>query len=94
MFKLPLLGGMSFGTGLAVGIGTTLLAPIVVPALQKAAKPLAKGVIKAGLTVADYSRTLYEEGRAKLEQLAAEVRADEAAAKAAETKKDDEPPTD
>jgi len=42
-------------TGLAAGIGATLLAPVVLPFLGRIAKPLTKSAIKAGIN-------LYEKG--------------------------------
>jgi len=42
-------------TGLAAGIGASLLAPVVLPFLARIAKPLTKSVIKTGIT-------LYEKG--------------------------------
>lgn len=36
-------------TGLAVGIGATIIAPAVIPVLSRAVKPVAKAAIKSGL---------------------------------------------
>ena len=38
-------------TGLAAGIGASLLAPVVLPFLARIAKPLTKSVIKTGITL-------------------------------------------
>lgn len=43
-------------TGLAVGVGVAILAPVVVPILASVGKPLAKSMIKSGML-------LYEKGR-------------------------------
>ena len=36
--------------GIAVGIGAVLLAPVVLPAIGRAVRPVAKAVIKTGIT--------------------------------------------
>jgi len=38
-------------TGLAIGVGTAILAPIVIPVLAGIVKPLAKSAIKGGITL-------------------------------------------
>lgn len=43
-------------TGLAVGVGIAILAPVVTPILASVGKPLAKSLIKTGML-------LYEKGR-------------------------------
>lgn len=40
-------GGMP---GLAIGIGAAMLAPVLLPAVGKAMRPLAKAVIKTGIS--------------------------------------------
>ena len=53
-------------TGLAAGIGATLLAPVLLPMLARIAKPLTKSVIKTGMTV-------YEKGRESFAELSETV---------------------
>jgi len=43
----------NIGTGLAVGIGMAVLGPVVVPMVGAVVRPLAKGVIKAGMMAYD-----------------------------------------
>jgi len=55
MFKDLLKGS---GTGLLVGVGVALLAPIVVPALAKAARPLAKALLHGYFDLVDELKSL------------------------------------
>jgi hypothetical protein len=64
------------GTGLAVGIGAALLAPVVLPALGGLLRPVAKGVIKAGLIVYDRGREATASLSEMTGDLAAEARAE------------------
>jgi hypothetical protein len=48
----------SSGTGLLVGVGVALLAPIVVPALAKAARPLAKALLHGYFDLVDELKSL------------------------------------
>jgi hypothetical protein len=50
-------------TGLAIGIGAVWLAPLVLPAAARAARPLAKAAIKGGFA-------LYGRGREALAEVA------------------------
>jgi hypothetical protein len=45
--------GSSWVPSVLVGIGVTLVAPVVVPALAAGMRPLAKAVIKGGIMVYD-----------------------------------------
>jgi hypothetical protein len=45
--------------GLAIGIGSAVLGPVLIPILSRTAKPLAKAAIKGGLV-------MYEKGKEKL----------------------------
>ena len=69
-------------TGLAIGIGSAILAPIVIPALAGAAKPLAKAAIKGGLVLYDKSKETFAEVYEMVDDLIAEAKA-EAEAEAA-----------
>ncbi|MGA7874917.1 MAG: DUF5132 domain-containing protein [Desulfoferrobacter sp.] len=68
--------GMKVGIGLAVGLGTVILAPVVIPALAGVAKPLAKEIIKGGLVAFDKGKVLVAEAKETLEDLAAEAQAE------------------
>ncbi len=66
-------------TGLAIGIGSAIVAPLVVPALSKAAKPLAKAAIKGGLVLFETSKEKLAEAHELVDDLLAEARAELAA---------------
>ena len=66
----------NFVTGLAVGIGAAVLGPVLVPALGGALRPVAKGVIKAGLMAYDKGREAAASLSEMTEDLAAEVRSE------------------
>ena len=62
--------------GMVAGIGAIVLAPVIIPALAKASKPLAKAVIRGGIVAYQKSRTLMAETGEVLEDLVAEVQAE------------------
>jgi len=66
-------------TGLAIGIGSAIIAPLVVPALSKAAKPLAKAAIKGGLVLFETSKEKLAVAHELVDDLLAEARAELAA---------------
>ena len=41
----------NIGSGLAIGIGSLIIAPLVIPALSKTTRPLVKAAIKGGLVL-------------------------------------------
>jgi hypothetical protein len=63
-------------TGLAIGIGAAVLAPVVVPILASAAKPLTKAAIKGGLALYESGRETFAEVGEVLEDLVAEAQAE------------------
>ncbi len=77
-------------TGLAIGIGSAIVAPLVVPALSKAAKPLAKAAIKGGLVLFETSKEKLAEAHELVDDLLAEARA-ELAAEGTVNPADDQP---
>jgi len=66
-------------TGLAIGIGSAIIAPLVVPALSKAAKPLAKAAVKGGLVLFETSKEKLAVAHELVDDLLAEARAELAA---------------
>jgi hypothetical protein len=62
--------------GWVAGIGAIVLAPIVVPVLARAGKPLAKAAIKGGLRLYEQSRGAIAEAGEVLEDLMAEAQAE------------------
>jgi hypothetical protein len=69
----------SIVTGLAIGIGSAIIAPLVVPALSKAAKPFAKAAIKGGLVLFETSKEKLAVAHELVDDLLAEARAELAA---------------
>lgn len=63
-------------SGLAIGVGSAILAPIVGPALSKAAKPLAKAAIKGGLALFETGKEKFAEAYEIVDDLIAEARAE------------------
>jgi hypothetical protein len=63
-------------SGLAIGVGTALLAPIIIPVLASIAKPLAKAAIKGGIAVYDKNKEIIAEAREVIEDLVAESKAE------------------
>jgi hypothetical protein len=63
-------------SGLAFGIGAAVVAPIVVPILSAAVKPMAKVMIKEGMRMYEKGREIVEEARETVEDLVAEARSE------------------
>ena len=63
-------------SGTIASIGAIVLAPIVIPAVAKASKPLAKAAIKGGILVYTKGRTMIAETGEVIEDLVAEVQAE------------------
>ena len=68
--------------GIVAGIGALVLAPIVIPAIAKIGKPIAKAAIKGGITLYEKSKGAVAETGEVLEDLVAEARAELADEKA------------
>lgn len=65
--------------GLGIAIAATALAPLLLPALGGAGRPLAKSLVKSGLALYDKGRETLALAGESLEDLMAEIRADDAA---------------
>ena len=63
-------------TGLAIGIGVTVLGPILLPPLVRAAKPAAKAAIKSGLVLLEKGRETLAELGEMTEDIVAEAKAE------------------
>jgi hypothetical protein len=63
-------------TGLAIGIGATVLAPAIIPVFAGIAKPLAKAAVKGGIMLYDKGREAFAETREVVEDLVAEARSE------------------
>jgi len=69
-------------TGLAIGIGASVLAPAVIPVLANIAKPLAKAALKSGVLLYQKGVETFAETKEVVEDLMAEVQSELAEAKA------------
>lgn len=63
-------------TGLAIGIGVTVLGPILLPPLVRATKPAAKAAIKSGLVLLEKGRETLAELAEMTEDIVAEAKAE------------------
>jgi galactitol-specific phosphotransferase system IIC component len=69
-------GIASVGTGLLVGLGAMVLAPVVLPVLGAVAKPVAKAAIKGGLILAEKVKVTVAEVKETMEDITAEAKAE------------------
>ena len=68
--------GFRVSTGLVIGIGAVILAPVIVPVLAAAAKPLIKAGLKGGILLYEKGQEMIAEAQELFEDLAAEVKAE------------------
>jgi hypothetical protein len=66
-------GGLST---LLIGVGAAIVAPTVIPALATGLRPLAKAVIKGGVTLYDSVKETVAEAGEQFNDLVAEVRSE------------------
>lgn len=69
-------GGFKIGTGLLVGVGAILLAPVVIPAAAAVIRPVAKAAIKGGFVLYQKGREAIAETVEMFEDIAAEAKAE------------------
>ena len=62
--------------GLAVGIGASVFAPVVIPILATVVKPLTKAAIKGGFLLYDKGKETFAEVQEVIEDLVAETKAE------------------
>ncbi|MBF2009410.1 MAG: DUF5132 domain-containing protein [Chlorogloeopsis fritschii C42_A2020_084] len=67
--------------GIIAGIGAVLLAPVVIPVVAGVGKPIAKTLIKGGISIYERSRGAFAELGETWEDIVAEARAELAEAK-------------
>jgi hypothetical protein len=70
-------------TGLAIGIGASVIAPAVIPVLANVVKPLAKATLKGGIVLYEKGLETFAETKEVVEDLVAEAKAELAEAKTA-----------
>ena len=63
-------------TGLFIGIGVAVLAPVVLPILSGVAKPLAKAAVKGGITLYEKGKEAVAEAGEFIEDVYAEAKAE------------------
>lgn len=68
------LGG--WGSTVLIGLGVAVAAPILLPAVGAVVRPVAKGVVKGGLLVADSLKELVAEGSEQVSDVVAEAKAE------------------
>lgn len=68
--------GMKLGGSIAIGAGVVLLAPVVVPVIAGALRPVAKAAIKGGILAYAKLRESTAETVESIEDLAAEAKAE------------------
>jgi hypothetical protein len=61
---------------LGVGIGALILAPMVIPAVARGLRPVAKEAIKGYLVLSDRAREMLAEGGEQIQDLVAEARSE------------------
>ena len=65
-----------YGPSLAVGIGVALVAPVILPAVASVFRPLVKGVVRGGLTLADSVKEFTASTGEQISDLYAEAKAE------------------
>jgi hypothetical protein len=68
--------GFRVGTGAAIGIGALILAPVLLPVVASAARPLIKAGMKGGIMLYEKGKEMIAETQELLEDLVAEVKAE------------------
>ncbi len=62
--------------GIIAGIGAVLLAPVLIPVVAGIGKPIAKSLIKGGITIYEKSKGAFAELGETFEDIVAEARAE------------------
>lgn len=73
---MALFDGKNVWTGLAIGLGATILGPVLLPAAARIGKPLAKSAIKAGIIAYERGRETIAVAGEVTEDIVAEARAE------------------
>jgi len=68
--------GFRVGTGAVIGIGALILAPVLVPAIAAAARPLIKAGLKGSIMLYERSKEMIAETQELFEDMVAEVKAE------------------
>ena len=65
-----------WGTGMLIGVGAALAAPVILPAAGAVVRPVAKGLIWGVLLAGEKVKELFAVTREQMNDLVAEVRAE------------------
>jgi hypothetical protein len=65
-----------WGSGLLIGVGAALAAPVILPVAGAVVRPVAKGLIWGVLLAGDKVKELFAETREQMNDLVAEVRSE------------------
>ncbi|HET9146408.1 MAG TPA: DUF5132 domain-containing protein [Acetobacteraceae bacterium] len=71
-----LFSGGNIVTGIAIAVGTAVLAPVIGPAVSNVLRPAAKAVIKGGIIIYDQGRQAAAQVSEMTSDMVAEARAD------------------
>jgi hypothetical protein len=84
-------GEGSLGLSLLIGVGAAVLAPVLMPGVATAARPLLKGAMKLGVTLYEKGNEAVAEAGEAVEDLIAEAKSElaKAGASASTLKRDD-----
>jgi hypothetical protein len=66
----------NFVVGIVAGLAASVIAPLLIPAVKRGARPLAKSLIKGGTMLYEKSREAVAEAGEIMEDVVAEVRAE------------------
>jgi len=73
---MKIFKNMDWGTGLLIGLGVALVAPVVLPALGGMLRTMAKSAIKGGLILSEKGKAMVAEAKESMGDLAAEAKAE------------------
>ncbi|MCG6878863.1 MAG: DUF5132 domain-containing protein [Deltaproteobacteria bacterium] len=76
MALLSLPKGLSWGSGLAIGAASVILAPVVLPVVGGVLKSLTKAGIKGGMVLYEKGKLFAEETKETVEDLTEEAKAE------------------
>ena len=76
MALLTLPKGLTWGSGLAIGAASVILAPIVLPVVGGVLKSLTKAGIKGGMVLYEKGKLFAEEAKETVEDLTEEAKAE------------------
>jgi hypothetical protein len=75
----------NFVVGIAAGLAASVIAPLLIPAVKRGARPLAKSLVKGGAMLYEKSREAVADAGEMMEDVVAEVRAEAVETHAAAT---------